>query len=131
MQPQVVGREVIASTVPVSVKGIYTGGDRGFVDAVDESSGRLLWGFDTVASPTLWGNAAGELRRRLLVPTVVLAHGRVCSTSASPNPAPFVGTLQYPNGTSRPGQEPLHGLHCRPRGSATDGLSGITRRTAA
>src|ERR1700727_999271 len=34
VQPQVIGRDVIASTVPVSVKGIYIGGDRGFVDAV-------------------------------------------------------------------------------------------------
>ncbi len=102
VQPQVVGREVIASTVPVSIKGIYTGGDRGYVDAVDESTGRLLWGFDTVASPTLWGN-----------PSVNSGGGSWYPPSFSPksgllyvgvaNPAPFVGTAQYPNGTSRPG----------------------------
>ncbi len=102
VQPQVVGREVIASTVPVSVKGIYKGGDRGFVDAVDESTGRLVWGFDTVASPTLWGN-----------PSVNSGGGSWYPPSFSPgtgllyvgiaNPAPFVGTTQFPNGTSRPG----------------------------
>ena len=77
VQPQVVGREVIASTVPVSIKGIYTGGDRGFIDAVDESSGKLLWGFDTVASPHLVGESVGELGRRLVVPAVVLAAHRL------------------------------------------------------
>ncbi len=102
VQPQVVGDEVIASTVPVSIKGIYTGGDRGFIDAVDESSGKLLWGFDTVASPTLWGN-----------PLVNSGGGSWYPPSFSPrtgllyvgvaNPAPFVGTPQYPNGSSRPG----------------------------
>lgn len=103
VQPQVIGREVIASTVPVSLKGIYIGGDRGFVDAVDEGSGKLLWGFDTVASPTLWGN-----------PSVNSGGGSWYPPSFSPrtgllyvgiaNPAPFVGTTQYPNGSSRPGQ---------------------------
>ena len=102
MQPQVIGIEVIASTVPVSIKGIYIGGDRGFIDAVDESSGKLVWGFDTVASPTLWGN-----------PSVNSGGGSWYPPSFSPksgllyvgvaNPAPFVGTTQYPNGTSRPG----------------------------
>ena len=102
VQPQVVGHEVIASTVPVSIKGIYIGGDRGFVDAVDENTGTLLWGFDTVASPTLWGN-----------PTVNSGGGSWYPPSFSPqsgllyvgiaNPAPFVGTAQYPNGSSRPG----------------------------
>ena len=102
VQPQVVGHDVIASTVPVSVKGIYIGGDRGYIDAVDASSGKLLWGFDTVASPTLWGN-----------PSVNSGGGSWYPPSFSPrrgllfvgiaNPAPFVGTPQYPNGTSRPG----------------------------
>jgi glucose dehydrogenase len=103
VQPQVVGHEVIASTVPVSVKGIYIGGDRGFIDAVDESTGKLRWAFDTVASPTLWGN-----------PSVNSGGGSWYPPSFSPssgllyvgvaNPAPFVGTTQYPNGSSRPGR---------------------------
>lgn len=103
VQPQVIGREVIASTVPVSVKGIYTGGDRGFIDAVNESTGKLWWAFNTVASPTLWGN-----------PSVNSGGGSWYPPSFSPNrgllyvgvanPAPFVGTTQYPNGSSRPGR---------------------------
>ncbi|HUE06598.1 MAG TPA: PQQ-binding-like beta-propeller repeat protein [Acidimicrobiales bacterium] len=102
VQPQVIGREVIVSTVPVSVKGIYIGGDRGFVDAVNESSGKLLWGFDTVASPTLWGNPSvnsggGSWYPPSFSPTSGLLYVGIA------NPAPFVGTTQYPNGSSRPG----------------------------
>ena len=102
VQPQVIGRDVIASTVPVSVKGIYIGGDRGFVDAVGESSGKLLWGFDTVASPSLWGNPSvnsggGSWYPPSFSPTLGLLYVGIA------NPAPFVGTTQYPNGSSRPG----------------------------
>ena len=97
-----IGRDVIASTVPVSVKGIYIGGDRGFVDAVGESSGKLFWGFDTVASPSLWGNPSvnsggGSWYPPSFSPTSGLLYVGIA------NPAPFVGTTQYPNGSSRPG----------------------------
>jgi outer membrane protein assembly factor BamB len=103
VEPQVVGRMVIASTVPVSIKGgIYEGGARGAIDAVSEATGRMLWTFDTVASPDLWGK-----------PSVNSGGGSWYPPSFSPasgmlyvgiaNPAPFVGTPQYPNGSSRPG----------------------------
>lgn len=102
VQPQVVGQTVIASTVPVSIKGIYIGGDRGFVDAVDQRTGKLVWDFDTVASPTLWGNASvnsggGSWYPPSFSPTSGLLYVGIA------NPAPFVGTPQYPNGNSRPG----------------------------
>lgn len=103
VQAQVVGTEVIASTVPVSVKGIYIGGDRGFVDAVDQSTGRLRWAFDTVASPTLWGNSSvnsggGSWYPPSFSPSRGLLYVGIA------NPAPFVGTTQFPNGSSRPGR---------------------------
>jgi outer membrane protein assembly factor BamB len=104
VEPQVVGHMVIASTVPVSIQGgIYEGGARGAIDAVNEATGRMLWSFDTVASPNLWGN-----------PSVNSGGGSWYPPSFSPdsgllyvgiaNPAPFVGTPQYPNGSSRPGR---------------------------
>jgi outer membrane protein assembly factor BamB len=102
VQAQLVGHMVIVSTVPVSIKGYYDGGDRGYVNALDERTGRVLWSFDTVASPTLWGN-----------PSVNSGGGSWYPPSFSPasgllyvgiaNPGPFVGTPQYPNGSSRPG----------------------------
>ena len=104
MQPQVIGRTVIASTVPVSIKGgIYEGGARGYVDAVNEATGRPLWTFDTVASPDLWGNpSVNSGGGSWYPPSFSLASGLLYVGIA--NPAPFVGTPQYPNGSSRPGR---------------------------
>jgi outer membrane protein assembly factor BamB len=102
VQAQVIGREVIASTVPVSVKGIYTGGDRGFVFAVDERSGKVRWSFDTVASSTLWGNPSVNSGGGSWYPPSFSAHSGLLYVGIA-NPAPFVGTAQYPNGSSRPG----------------------------
>ena len=69
---------------------------------MNEANGRMLWSFDTVASPDLWGN-----------PSVNSGGGSWYPPSFSPRsgllyvgiatPAPFVGTPQYPNGSSRPG----------------------------
>ena len=102
VQPQVVDHLVIVSTVPVSLKGIYTGGASGYVEALNENSGRVVWQFDTVASPTLWGNpAVNSGGGALYPPSFVPASGLLYVGVA--NPAPFVGTAQYPNGTSRPG----------------------------
>jgi glucose dehydrogenase len=102
VQPQVVGHDVIASTVPVSVSTFYGGGARGHVDALDEATGRLRWSFDTIASPTLWGNpAVNSGGGSWYPPSYSPATGLLYVGIA--NPAPFVGTTQYPNGTSRPG----------------------------
>jgi glucose dehydrogenase len=103
VQPQVVGTEVIASTVPVSLKGIYTGGASGFVQAVDERTGRVLWAFDTVASPDLWGNPAVNSGGGSWYPPSFSPSSGLLYVGVA-NPAPFVGTPQYPNGSSRPGR---------------------------
>jgi outer membrane protein assembly factor BamB len=103
VQPQVVGHEVVASTVPVSIKGgIYPGGARGYVSAVNEANGRPLWSFDTVDSPNLWGNpAVNSGGGAWYPPSFSLSSGLLYVGTA--NPAPFVGTANYPNGSSRPG----------------------------
>lgn len=102
VQPQVIGNEVIASTVPVSVSSFYGGGGRGLIDALDEQTGRLLWSFDTVGSPDLWGdpkvNSGGG---SWYPPSYSRSTGLLYVGTA--NPGPFVGTAQYPNGSSRPG----------------------------
>jgi outer membrane protein assembly factor BamB len=103
VEPQIAGHTVIASTVPVSVQGgIYEGGARGYVDAVNEATGRMLWSFDTVASSDLWGNpSVNSGGGSWYPPSFSLASGLLYVGIA--NPAPFVGTPQYPNGSSRPG----------------------------
>ncbi len=55
IQPTVFGRQVLASTVPVSLDGIYTGGDRGVLQGLDVDTGETRWTFDTVIDD-LWGN---------------------------------------------------------------------------
>ncbi|HEY3831940.1 MAG TPA: PQQ-binding-like beta-propeller repeat protein [Acidimicrobiia bacterium] len=101
IQPTAADGLVLASTVPVSINGIYQGGDRGTVYALDARTGDIRWQFVTV-SADLWGhptiNSGGgawyppaiDLRRHLVYVGVA-------------NPAPFPGTTAYPNGTSRPG----------------------------
>jgi outer membrane protein assembly factor BamB len=103
VQPQLIGRDVIVSSVPVDASHIYTGGARGFVYAVSERTGHIEWRFDTVRSSDLWGNAAvnsggGSWYPPSYSPSLGLLYVGIA------NPAPFVGTTQYPNGSSRPGR---------------------------
>lgn len=101
VQPVVVGDMVIVSSVPVSLGGIYEPGDRGVITALDAATGTVRWTFDTVKGD-LWGhpevNSGGGA---WYPPAVDEARGLVYVGVA--NPAPFPGTPEYPNGTSRPG----------------------------
>lgn len=101
IQPVVVDGLVLASTVPVSTRGIYTAGDRGVIHALDAATGDERWSFDTVEGD-LWGrpdvNSGGGA---WYPPAVDPARGVVYWGTA--NPAPFPGTATEPNGSSRPG----------------------------
>jgi len=102
IQPTVYAGLVLASTVPVSLNGVYTGGDRGILHGLDEATGESLWTFDTVDSPDLWGNPGiNSGGGSWYTPAIDTARGRVLWGVA--NPAPFPGTPEFPNGTSRPG----------------------------
>jgi outer membrane protein assembly factor BamB len=102
MQPLVVGGRVLIATVPVSVGGIYKGGARGWLFALNAATGVTDWSFDTVRSSTLWGNAAVNSGGGAWYPPSVDARAnRVYWGTA--NPAPFPGITNYPNGSSRPG----------------------------
>jgi outer membrane protein assembly factor BamB len=102
IQPTVVDGLVLMATVPVGTGGIYKGGDRGWLYALHASSGKTAWSFDTVASPDLWGNpAVNSGGGAWYPPSIDEAANRVYWGTA--NPAPFPGTPEFPNGTSRPG----------------------------
>ncbi len=103
IQPTVVDGRVLVATVPVSVAtGIYEGGDRGWLFALNAATGDTDWAFDTVASSDLWGNPAVNSGGGAWYPPAVdVAANRVYWGTA--NPAPFPGTPEYPNGKSRPG----------------------------
>ena len=101
IQPVVADGLVIASTVPVSIAGIYAGGDRGVVSAVDAGTGEVRWEFDTVRGD-LWGNPEVNSGGGAWYPPVVDLERRRVYVGVA-NPAPFPGTAEFPNASSRPG----------------------------
>jgi outer membrane protein assembly factor BamB len=102
VQPTLIGHEVLMATVPVSAAVQYHGGDRGELMAVDATTGRIDWSFDTVASPDLWGNPVVNSGGGAWYPPAVDPRSGLVYWGTA-NPAPFPGTAQYPNGSSRPG----------------------------
>jgi glucose dehydrogenase len=101
IQPVVADGKVFASTVPISIGGIYAPGDHGVVSALDAETGDVLWEFDTVEEG-LWGHPEVNSGGGAWYPPVVdVERGLVYAGIA--NPAPFPGTPEFPNGTSRPG----------------------------
>jgi glucose dehydrogenase len=103
IQPQVFNGQVLVSTVPISVGGIYIGGDHGVISALDARTGTVNWTFDTVDSPDLWGNADVNSGGGAWYPIAVDPKRGVAYAGIA-NPAPFPGTPAFPNGSSRPGK---------------------------
>ena len=68
IQPQVFDGRCSPSTVPVSIGGIYAGGDHGVVSALDAATGKVRWQFDTVDSRRPVGPSGRQLRRGRVVP---------------------------------------------------------------
>ena len=102
IQPTVFDGIVLVSTVPVSVGGIYTPGDRGVISALDAETGEVRWTFDTVDSEDLWGNPEVNSGGGSWYPPSIDPEERVVYWGVA-NPAPFPGTPEFPNGSSRPG----------------------------
>jgi outer membrane protein assembly factor BamB len=102
IQPVVVDGLVIASSVPVSVGGIFAGGDRGTIYALDAVTGKVRWTFDTVKDGELWGHPELNSGGGAWYPPAIDERTGLLYIGTG-NPAPFVGTPQFPNGTSRPG----------------------------
>lgn len=102
IQPTVVAGLVLASTVPVSIRDQFGGGDRGVLWALDARSGVPVWTFDTVADPGLWGMPSINSGGGAWYPPAI-DRKRGLSYWGIGNPAPFPGTPEFPNGSSRPG----------------------------
>lgn len=102
IQPQVADSKVFVASIPISTRGIYTPGDRGIIYALDAKTGEVVWEFDTIKDPDFWGhpeiNSGGGSWGP---PTVDPQRSSVYFAVA--NPAPFPGTPEFPNGSSRPG----------------------------
>lgn len=102
IQPTVAAGLVLASTVPISVKGQFAGGDRGILWALDAETGEKVWSFDTIKSDDLWGNPEINSGGGAWYPPAIDVERELVYWGIG-NPAPFPGTEEFPNGTSRPG----------------------------
>ncbi len=96
------GGRVYVASVPVAIGKLYTGGSVGYLEALNATSGKVDWSFDTVRSKDLWGNPAVNSGGGAWYPPAIDTHRGIVYWGVA-NPAPFVGTTRYPNGSSRPG----------------------------
>jgi outer membrane protein assembly factor BamB len=102
IQPVIVDDLVIVSSVPISVGGIYSPGDQGVVTALEAETGAVRWTFDTVKGDDLWGHPEVNSGGGAWYPPAVDERRGLVYVGVA-NPAPFPGTPEYPNGSSRPG----------------------------
>lgn len=97
-QPIVYDGKVLVSTTPSG----YKPGSQGIIYALDQQTGDVLWQFNTIQSPDLWGHPELNSGGGCWYPASIdVKTGN--SFWGTGNPAPFAGTPEYPNGASRPG----------------------------
>jgi outer membrane protein assembly factor BamB/plastocyanin len=97
---------VYVSTVPgPSAPEFYPPGGLGIIYALDEQSGAVKWSFNTVKDGDLWGNPdVNSGGGAWYAPAIDTSTGTTYWGIG--NPAPFPGTADFPNGSSRPGPNP-------------------------
>ena len=103
IQPIVWNGMVYLSTVPGSASdNFYAGGVGGILYALNQDTGEIVWGWDTVDSEDLWGNPdINSGGGAWYPPAIDQDTGQIYFSVA--NPAPWPGTEEFPNGSSRPG----------------------------
>lgn len=104
IQPTTYHGKVFAATVPVSLNGLYHGGDAGRLFALDERDGTTAWTFDTVDSADIWGNPTLNSGGGAWYPPAVDGRTGLVYWGTG-NPAPFPGAPGFPSGSSRPGPD--------------------------
>lgn len=100
MAPAIYDSVVYISTIPGNLEEFYNGGQRGVIHALELATGRVLWYFDTTVD-NLWGNARANSGGGLWHPPSFDDEGNIYVGTG--NPGPFPGNEQYPEGSSRPG----------------------------
>lgn len=104
IQPTVYDHTVYISTVPgVSNENFYKGGAVGVIYALDTKTGAIKWKFDTVDSADIWGNENVNSGGGAWYPPAIDTNSQKMFWGIA-NPAPWPGTKEFPNGTSRPGK---------------------------
>jgi len=103
IQPTVYGNTVYVSTVPgVSNTNFYKGGSVGIIYGLDTETGAVKWKFDTVDSADIWGNPKVNSGGGAWYPPAIDPATKITYWGIG-NPAPWPGTPEFPNGSSRPG----------------------------
>jgi glucose dehydrogenase/plastocyanin len=94
---------VYVSTIPgTSPSQFYLGGGMGIIHALDAGTGDELWSFDTVKNGNLWGNPKVNSGGGAWYPPAIDTSTGTTYWGIG-NPAPYPGTKDFPNGSSRPG----------------------------
>jgi glucose dehydrogenase/plastocyanin len=94
---------VLGSTVPGSgAASFYQGGNTGVLFALDQQTGAVKWKLDTVDTPDIWGNAQVNSGGGAWYPPAIDIDNGMTYWGIG-NPAPFPGTADFPNGSSRQG----------------------------
>jgi outer membrane protein assembly factor BamB len=100
MAPLIFDNTVYISTVPGNTNVFYRGGQKGIFYALDITSGNTMWQWDTTTD-NLWGNARVNSGGGLWHPPSVDSEGNLFLGVA--NAAPYPGNTEFPNATSRLG----------------------------
>ncbi|HWQ89017.1 MAG TPA: PQQ-binding-like beta-propeller repeat protein [Desulfitobacteriaceae bacterium] len=103
IQPVVYNNMVFVSTVPgVSNQNFYKGGSFGVIYALEQNTGKVIWSFDTVDSKDIWGNQLVNSGGGAWYPPAIDTVSGIMYWGIG-NAAPWPGTKDFPNGSSRPG----------------------------
>lgn len=100
MAPLIFDNTFYVSTVPGNTNAFYRGGQKGIFYALDITSGHTMWQWDTTAD-NLWGNARVNSGGGMWHPPSVDEEGMLYLGIA--NAAPYPGNTEFPNATSRMG----------------------------
>jgi outer membrane protein assembly factor BamB len=97
------GNLIYISTVPgTSNADFYTGGGVGIIYALEQETGNIKWSFNTVDSRDIWGNPQVNSGGGAWYPPAIDTNTGMMYWGIA-NPAPWPGTKDFPNGSSRPG----------------------------
>jgi len=97
IQPSIYDGKVFLST-----KTNYKGNATGMIYALDSETGGIKWKFNTVESEDIWGNPEVNSGGGVWYPPSIDINRGITYWGIG-NPAPWPGTSEFPNGTSRPG----------------------------
>ncbi|MFB3764732.1 MAG: PQQ-binding-like beta-propeller repeat protein [Methanotrichaceae archaeon] len=102
IQPMIYDGIVYVSTVPGTGDVFYAPGGIGVLYALDQNTGEILWNFSTVYPSNLWGHPEVNSGGGAWYNPAIDTRTGVTFWGIG-NPAPWPGTLEWPNATSRPG----------------------------